>query len=84
MSELDYRQAARRVRRSVRTIKRWRKAGLEMGVATDGRRVVDESRLLEWWRARMAADPVHQLRLRRTLQDQRSLPDDDSLEIKKE
>lgn len=69
MSELDYRQAAKRVRRSVRTIKRWRKAGLEMGIATDGRRVVEEARLLEWWRERMAADPVHQLRLRRTQQE---------------
>lgn len=68
MSELDYRQAAKRVRRSVRTIKRWRKAGLEMSVAPDGRRLVDESRLLEWWRDRMSADPVHQLRLRRSQQ----------------
>lgn len=68
MSELDYRQAAKRVRRSVRTIKRWRKAGLAMSTASDGRRLVDESRLLEWWRDRMSADPVHQLRLRRVQQ----------------
>ncbi|PVE95112.1 hypothetical protein DC434_13865 [Microbacterium sp. TPD7012] len=62
---LDYRQAARRVRRSVRTIKRWHKAGLKMSTAPDGRRLVEESRLLAWWRDRMTADPVHQLRLRR-------------------
>lgn len=66
---LDYRQAARRVRRSVRTIKRWRKAGLEMSVGPGGRRIVDETRLLEWWRDRMSADPVHQLRLRRAMQE---------------
>lgn len=68
---LDYRQAARRVRRSVRTIKRWRKAGLDMEMARDGRRVVEESRLLEWWRDRMTADPVHQIRLRRTQEQSR-------------
>ena len=61
---LTYRQAARRVRRSVRTINRWRRAGMPMGWDR-GRRVVDEAVLLAWWRARMQADPVHQQRLRR-------------------
>lgn len=66
MSALTYRQAARRVRRSVRTIKRWRRAGMPMGW-DHGRRVVDETVLLAWWRARMQADPVHQQRLRHLL-----------------
>ncbi|OZB85377.1 MAG: hypothetical protein B7X32_03535 [Microbacterium sp. 13-71-7] len=59
---LTYFQAARRVRRSVRTIKRWRRNGMPMGWA-DGHRVVDEPVLLAWWRDRMSADPVHQLRI---------------------
>lgn len=61
--QLTYREAAKRVRRSVRTIKRWRKGGMRMGFDTSGRRVVDEELLLAWWRARMTADPVHQRRL---------------------
>lgn len=44
MSELDYRQATKRVRRSMRTIKLWRRAGLEMGAAIGGRRVVEVDR----------------------------------------
>lgn len=63
MTTLTYREAARRVHRSIRTIKRWRRAGMPMGWDR-GRRVVDEAVLLAWWRARMSADPVHQLRLR--------------------
>lgn len=30
-----------------------------------GRRVVDEDTLLQWWRGRMEADPVHQARMRK-------------------
>ncbi len=63
--KLTYRQAAARVRRSVRTIKRWRRHGLPMVFDERGRRVVDEQDLLAWWRARMTADPVHQAKLRR-------------------
>ena len=44
---LTYREAARRVRRSVRTIKRWRRAGLPMSFDEQGRRVVDERTLLD-------------------------------------
>jgi hypothetical protein len=61
---LTYRDAARRVRRSVRTIKRWRRGGMPMTFDAQGRRVVELSTLLRWWRARMTADPVHQARLR--------------------
>lgn len=64
---LTYRQAARRVRRSVRTIKRWRSGGMPMGWDR-GRRVVDEATLLAWWRARMTADPVHQQLVRQLVE----------------
>lgn len=63
MNTLTYREAARRVGRSIRTIKRWRKGGMPMGW-DHGRRVVDEPTLLAWYRARLTADPVHQQRLR--------------------
>lgn len=60
---LTYVEAARRVRRSVRTIKRWRRAGMPMGWS-NGFRVVEEDVLLAWWRARLDAWPTHQYRLR--------------------
>lgn len=63
---LTYRQAARRVQRSTRTIKRWRRSGMRMTFDKQGRRVVELPVLLAWWRARMTADPVHQARLRRS------------------
>ena len=64
MSWLTYRDAARRVGRSVRAIKRWRAHGMPMSFDARGRRIVDEQTLLEWFRARLAADPVHQARMR--------------------
>lgn len=70
MAELTYREAAVRVHRSVRTLWRWRKRGMPMtwGIR-DGQRVrlVREDVLLAWWRDRMRADPVHQLRVRAKL-----------------
>lgn len=68
VATLTYREAARRVRRSTRTIKRWRKRGMPMTWDTrDSQRVrvVDEHTLLAFWRERLAADPVHQIRLAR-------------------
>lgn len=65
---LTYREAAVRVRRSVRTLWRWRKRGMRMGWGTrDGQRVrlVREDVLLAYWRARMTADPVHQHLIRK-------------------
>ncbi len=72
MSPLAYREAARRVRRSVRTINRWRKAGMHMTWENQnqygqGVRVVEEDVLLAHWRDRLDANPAHQWRLRRTL-----------------
>jgi len=65
---LTYREAAARVRRSVRTMWRWRRNGMPMawGIREGQRvRLVDERVLLAWWRARMRNDPVHQLRMRK-------------------
>lgn len=65
MGLLTYEQAARRVLKDVVTIKRWRRNGLRMTTDEHGRRVVEESVLLAWWRERMASDPIHQARMRR-------------------
>lgn len=71
--QLTYRQAARRVHRSVLTIKRWRRRGqLDMGWDIRGGhrvRVVEETVLLECWRERMKSDPIHQKRLARHATD---------------
>jgi hypothetical protein len=67
VDELTYREAARRVDRSVRTLWRWRKQGMPMtwGIREGQRvRLVREDVLLGWWRARMMADPVMRLRMR--------------------
>lgn len=77
MTQLTYRQAARRVRRSVRTIKRWRRAGMPMGLV-NGFRVVEEDVLLAWWRDRMAAWPPHQYRLRKAAQQAHDTPEHES------
>lgn len=69
---LTYREAAKVTRRSVVTIKRWRRNGMPMGWETrDGQRhrVVEENTLKQWWRERMTADPVWQARLRKTLRE---------------
>jgi len=68
VTTLTYREAARRVRRSIRTINRWRRAGMHMGwEVRHGQRVrvVDEDVLLEHWRGRLDRWPAHQYRLRR-------------------
>lgn len=69
-SWLDYREAARRVRRTERTIRNWRIAGMPMewGIREGQRaRIVREDVLLAWWRQTMRNDPAHQYRLRRLL-----------------
>jgi phage terminase Nu1 subunit (DNA packaging protein) len=62
---LTYRQAARRVGRSVRTVKRWRHDGMPVSADYSGRVWVREDILLAWWRDRLDADPAHQYRLRK-------------------
>jgi hypothetical protein len=72
MAKLTYREAARRVRRSIRTINRWRRAGMPMTWEIQhGQRVrvVDEDVLLAHWRDRLDANPAHQWRLRQLTRD---------------
>ncbi|WP_427870559.1 hypothetical protein [Leucobacter luti] len=64
MTWFTYREAAARVHRSTRTIKRWRRDGLPMTFDKTGRRIVEERTLLTEYRRRLAADPVHQQRIR--------------------
>lgn len=66
---LTYTQAAKRVKSSGRTIRRWRRAGMPMQWRTDSDgqrvRVVDEQVLLKWWRRMMQSNVIHQSNLRR-------------------
>ncbi|MBD8477584.1 hypothetical protein [Microbacterium sp. CFBP 8794] len=67
MTKLTYREAAARVKRSRRSIRRWHLNGMRMGwEVREGQRVrvVELSVLLAWWRQRLKNDPVHQQRLR--------------------
>lgn len=69
---LTYREAADRVKRSRRSIRRWRLNGMPMGWDTrDGQRVrvVAEDVLLSWFRERLIADPIHQQLMRRHAED---------------
>ena len=51
-----YEQAARRVSRNVRTIKKWRVRGMPMSTDEHGRRIVRRDDLLAWWRQAMSRD----------------------------
>ena len=78
---LSYRQAARRVKRSIRSINRWRRGGMPMSwEVREGQRVrvVDEETLLKWWRDRLTAWPVHQQRLRKMRAEEEARHADDS------
>lgn len=70
MTWLTYRQAAKRVKRSTRTIKRWRRNGMPMSHNEHGQRIVNENTLLAWWRQRLNNDPVHQQRLQKALRNE--------------
>ena len=65
---LTYTEAARRVGRSDRNIRKWRHDGMTMSwrVGTDGQRerVVREDVLLAWFRDRLKASPTHYHRMR--------------------
>lgn len=65
---LNYTEAAHRVGRSDRIIRKWRRDGMAMSwqVGTDGQRerVVREDVLLAWFRDRLKASPVHYYRMR--------------------
>ena len=57
---LTYEGAALRVKRDPSTIKRWRREGMPMATDAMGRRVVEESVLLEEHRERLKRWPIHQ------------------------
>lgn len=64
---LTYREAAKRVHRSRRTIRHWRLQGMPMSWdVRDGQRVrvVELRVLLSWWRQRLKNDPIVQQRIR--------------------
>lgn len=65
---LSYTEAARRVGRSARNVRRWHADGMVMSwrVGADGQRerVVREDVLLAWFRDRLKASPVHYYRMR--------------------
>jgi hypothetical protein len=54
---LTLRQAARRVHRHVKTIKRWRRNGMTVRKVA-GVNYVHIDSLTSWWRARMLNDPT--------------------------
>ncbi|ONI65643.1 hypothetical protein CSIV_05025 [Microbacterium sp. CSI-V] len=67
MPLLTYREAAKRVHRSRRTIRHWRMQGMPMMWALrDGQRVrvVELRVLLSWWRQKLKNDPIVQQRIR--------------------
>ncbi len=65
----SYRDGAKRIGRDVRTIKRWRRQGMPT-VLIDGTRFVRGSVLYSWLWSTLAADPVHQARLRKALDEE--------------
>lgn len=69
MTWLTYREASVRVRRSIRTIKRWRREGMPMSFDPHGRRIVEEHTLLTEYRNRLGRDPIHQQRIRTIIGD---------------
>lgn len=66
---LTYAEAAKRVGRSDRAVKRWRREGMPMRWQVDESgqryRVVELDVLLAWWRDRLTNWPTHQNRMRR-------------------
>lgn len=60
---LSLRSAAQRTKSSLGTIKRWQREGMPTRLH-DGRKEVELEVLLAWWRARLAASPVHYYRRR--------------------
>ncbi|NHI16851.1 hypothetical protein [Microbacterium excoecariae] len=61
---VTFRQATKLVRRDVRTLHRWRVAGMETSFDDRGRRVVREDELRRHQRAHLRANPIVRQRLR--------------------
>lgn len=65
--------AARRVKSSKRTVRRWKAQGMPTRMV-DGAVYVELETLLAWWRRKMAESPVHQHRIRRRFLDAGQTP----------
>ncbi len=74
-----YGEAAKRVGRSVRTIKQWRREGMQMATDAHGRRLVSRTVLLAEYRRRLRAWPIHQQRRRAALEEANIGPELDTL-----
>lgn len=70
--------AARRVKSSKRTVRRWIAEGMpvewRISAAGQRERIVELDTLLTWWRRKMAESPVHQNRIRRRFLDAGETP----------
>ena len=64
MPELTFTQARKRVKRDLRTIKRWKAQGM-VTTKRDGRNYVDEEVLLKHWRTRILNNPIRVYQIRR-------------------
>ena len=67
---LTRRQAARRVKRSFNTIRRWQRQGMPTRLI-DGQNYVEEETLLAWWRDRLNAWPIWQQKMRKMREGER-------------
>lgn len=66
---LTRRQAARRVKRSFNTIRRWQRQGMPTRLI-DGQYYVEEEIAFQWKRMKLADNPVIQQKLRGMLKSQ--------------
>lgn len=75
---LGYAEAAKLIKLSKRTIRRWADAGMpfEWRLTPSGQRkhVFDEDTLFEWKRQHLASNPIHQNRMRRRFIDAGETP----------
>ncbi|MEV7632002.1 hypothetical protein AB0N64_06300 [Microbacterium sp. NPDC089318] len=73
-----YAEAAKRVGRDDRSIRKWRRDGMPMEWRTDDAgqrfRVVEESVLLKWFQERLKASPTHFYRMRRAAVERGETP----------
>lgn len=70
MEKLSTRQAARRVGRTIRTIEYWRADGMPVYFDKRGHMYIDIDTLLDWYRKKTLANPVHKYRVRKAIREQ--------------
>ncbi|MFD2757089.1 MerR family transcriptional regulator [Gulosibacter faecalis] len=62
---LTTREAARRVGRSIRTIRYWRADGMDVYFDEHGHMRIELDELLTWYRTKTMSNPAHRYRLRK-------------------